>query len=87
MSIFKLLFGKKSEAEPAEPWVAPFDDDEDDQGKHIVRIMVGNQEMILLLTDSEFIRAADRARRQLDSMTIEDQERTMEDIDGIDNRD
>jgi hypothetical protein len=86
MSIFKLLFGKKSEAEPAEPWVAPFDD-EDDHGKHIVRIMVGNKEMILLLTDSEFVRAADRARRQLDSMTIEDQEQTMEDTDGIDNRD
>lgn len=67
MNIFKKLFRSSEEDEPL---MIPHD--EDDDGKHVVRIMVGNRELVLLLTDIEFIRAADRARRQLSEMAIED---------------
>lgn len=71
MNIFKRLFRFTDEDEPP---MIPHDDDDD--GKHVVRIMVGNRELVLLLTDSEFIRAADRARRQLSEMAIEDVDST-----------
>jgi hypothetical protein len=35
--------------------------------------MVGRKEVILLLTDKEFLRAADRAQRKLSQMSIEDE--------------
>lgn len=84
MGFFKQILGLESPPQP-DPltWVP-----EDDEGKHVVRIMIGAKEIVLLLTDDEFFRAADRARRQLNEMPVEDEDNgRMEVTHGIDNRD
>lgn len=53
----------------SEPIVPP---KEEEPGKHVVRIMIGSKEVLLLLTDEEFCKSMMRARSQLGEMTIED---------------
>lgn len=85
MGFFKKILGLESTEQPETlTWIPP----EDDEGKHVVRIMIGAKEIVLLLTDDEFFRAADRARRQLNEMPVEDEDNgRMEVTHGIDNRD
>lgn len=72
MNIFKKLLGLGNN--DTEDDIDPlFQDDDTEEGKHVVRIMVGRKEVILLLTDKEFLRAADRAQRKLNEVTIEDE--------------
>ena len=68
MNIFKKLFNIKSD-EDIDTIIPP---EEDDHGKHVVRIMIGNKEVTLLLTDTEFVRALDRARRQIEQVSVEE---------------
>lgn len=86
MGFFKQMLGLEPLPTP-EPltWFPPHADEE---GKHVVRIMIGSKEVVLLLTDEEFVRAAERARIQLNEMPVEDEDNgRMEVTHGIDNRD